>query len=385
MRRWPYSDEDLRAMYVGGRGNAVARRFARFWAFVLGTGLFPRRWVTLEVVGRRTGRVTRFPLGMADYASNWYLVSMLGNDCNWVRNVRAAGGVVTIRHGRAHHRRLVEVPVDERAPILRRYLQKVSGARPHIPVDRTAPLAEFEAIAGRYPVFRVDAGTDRPRRRHRWLRWTIASAAVLFVLAASLIALAVRMQPTPAPLALPANPVAPIGPVNGTYQATSGSVAGFRVQQTIIGLASYVVGRTEDVTGTVSIVGGHATTARLRVGLRALTSGPGKPAPQFGISLDTQRYPDATVALAQPVALDAIFSSGATITVNADGRLTLHGVTRSVTVALAIRRDGTSIDVVGSFPIAFVDYGIAGPRGYGALGSLADHGVAEFLLVLRRI
>jgi hypothetical protein len=82
---------------------------------------------------------------------------MLGNDCNWVRNVRAAGGVVTIRHGRARRRRLVEVPVDQRAPILQRYLQKVPGARPHIPVDRNAPLAEFGAIAKRYPVFRVAA------------------------------------------------------------------------------------------------------------------------------------------------------------------------------------------------------------------------------------
>jgi F420H(2)-dependent quinone reductase len=156
MARWPYNDEDLRAMYAGGRGNATARRFARFWADVLGTGLFPRRWVTLEVAGRRTGRLTRFPLGMADWAGDWYLVSMLGNDCNWVRNVRAADGLVTIRHGRARACRLIEIPVAQRAPLLRRYLQKVPGARPHIPVDRRAPLAAFEAIAEQYPAFRVE-------------------------------------------------------------------------------------------------------------------------------------------------------------------------------------------------------------------------------------
>ena len=66
----------------------------------------------------------------------------LGNQCNWVRNVRAAGGVATIRHGRARACHLVEVPVEERGPILKRYLQKVPGARPHVPVDRNAPLAE---------------------------------------------------------------------------------------------------------------------------------------------------------------------------------------------------------------------------------------------------
>jgi deazaflavin-dependent oxidoreductase (nitroreductase family) len=156
MARWSYSDDNLRAMYAGRRGNPTARRFARFWAAVHSAGLLPRRWVTVEVVGRRTGRVARFPLGMADWEGNWYLVSMLGSDCNWVRNVQAADGVVTIRHGRARARHLAEVPVEERAPILKRYLQKVPGARPHIPVDRNAPLAEFEEIAARYPVFRVD-------------------------------------------------------------------------------------------------------------------------------------------------------------------------------------------------------------------------------------
>jgi hypothetical protein len=155
MRSWPWSADDLRTMYAGGRANATARRLARFWATVLGTGLFPQRWVTLEVVGRRTGRLTRFPLGMADWHGDWYLVPMLGENCNWVRNVRAAGGLVTIRHGRARACRLVEVPVTERAPILKRYLQKVPGARPHIPIDRNASLAEFEAIAANYPVFRV--------------------------------------------------------------------------------------------------------------------------------------------------------------------------------------------------------------------------------------
>jgi polyisoprenoid-binding protein YceI len=227
--------------------------------------------------------------------------------------------------------------------------------------------------------------SDRPRRKRHWLRWTIAGTAALVVLAVGLVAVAVKLQPSPPPLALPPHPAAPVGTVNGTYRATSGSVAGFRIQQTILGLTSDVVGRTEDVTGTLIIANDQATNAGLRVGLRALTSSAGKPAPQFGISLDTQRYPDATIALAAPVALNATFSSGAAITVNAAGTLTLHGVTRNATLALSVRRDGPDIDVAGSFPVAFADYGIAAPRGYGALGSLADHGIAEFLLVLQRL
>jgi deazaflavin-dependent oxidoreductase (nitroreductase family) len=152
VRRRQY--DRLRAMYVGGRGNATARRYAWFWNRAFRLGLLPRCWVTLEVRGRRTGTVTRFPLGMADVGGQWYVVSMLG-ECNWVRNVRAAEGRATLRRRRARAVRLFEVPVDERAPVIRRYVGRVPGGRPHIPVDRHEPVEAFETIASNYPVFRV--------------------------------------------------------------------------------------------------------------------------------------------------------------------------------------------------------------------------------------
>jgi hypothetical protein len=155
MASWRLSDDRLREMYAGGRANATARRFARWWGVAFGLGLAPRRWVTLEVEGRRSGRIVRFPLGMADWHGQWYLVPMLGGQCNWVKNVRAADGRATLRRRRAVQCRLVEIPVSERPPIIKRYLEQVPGARPHIPVDRHAPLASFAAIAPRYPVFRV--------------------------------------------------------------------------------------------------------------------------------------------------------------------------------------------------------------------------------------
>lgn len=166
MAHWPFSDDDLRSMYAGGRGDATARRFARAWAAVFAAGLAPRRWVTLEVPGRRSGRARRFPLGMADLDGRWYLVAMLGEDCHWVQNVRAAHGLVTLCHGRRRACRLVEVAPPARPEVLRRYLAKVPGARPHVAVARDAPLAEFAAVAGRYPVFLVrpaeEAGGDIP-------------------------------------------------------------------------------------------------------------------------------------------------------------------------------------------------------------------------------
>jgi hypothetical protein len=84
-----------------------------------------------------------------------YLVSMLGNKATWVQNVRAAGGHATLRHGRTEHVQLEEVAVEKRAGVLKAYLRLAPGARPHIRVDKDAPLEEFESIAAQIPVFRV--------------------------------------------------------------------------------------------------------------------------------------------------------------------------------------------------------------------------------------
>jgi polyisoprenoid-binding protein YceI len=259
----------------------------------------------------------------------------------------------------------------------------VPGARPHVPVDRRAPLAEFEAIAARYPAFRVASGIRPPRRHHR-LRWILGGVAALVVVLVAAVAVAVKLQPTPAPLALPSSAAAPVGPVDGTWRVAPGSLAGFRIRQTVIALTSEVVGRSADVSGTAVIAAGQVSSASFRVNLLALTSG-GKPAPQFGISLETGKYPDATVTLDRPAALGDTFTSGATTTVTATGRLTLHGVTRTVTAPLSLRRDGAAVEVAGSIPVRFADWAIAGPKGYGPLGSLADHGLAEFLLILHRV
>ena len=268
MASWPFTDERLRAMYAGGRGDAVARRFSRFWAAVFAAGLCPQRWVTLEVAGRRSGRTGRFPLGMADWQGSWYLVPMLGQDCNWVRNVRAAGGRATLRHRKATACRLVELPPGERAPVLKRYLEQVPGARPHIPVDRHAPLAQFEEIAASYPVFRVEgveAAEGRPRRVHRWRRRILAIVAILVVLVVAAVVLAVKLQPIPAALRLPtAAPATPIGSVEGTWRVGSGSVAGYRVRETFFGLGNFAVGRTTDVEGTLRVAGDVVTSAVFR-------------------------------------------------------------------------------------------------------------------------
>lgn len=149
-------------MYPGGRPGFLARVMNRISAAQFSAGvLSPRRAVTLDVRGRRTGRVISFPLVVTDYEGERYLVAMLGNDTNWVRNVHAAGGRAVLRRGRPVDVVLEDVEPAVRAPILRRYLALAPGARPHVPVDRHAPLSEFERIAEQFPVFRI-AEPDAP-------------------------------------------------------------------------------------------------------------------------------------------------------------------------------------------------------------------------------
>jgi hypothetical protein len=59
-------------------------------------------------------------------------------------------------------------------------------------------------------------------------------------------------------------------------------------------------------------------------------------------------------------------------------------VSRPVTVTISCRRDGSALQGAGSIPVAFPGWGIKGPTGFGPFGSLADHGIAEFRLVLQR-
>jgi len=150
----------VRWLYKGGRPNRFARWQNRLSAVAFSAGLMPSRAGSLEVRGRRSGKPVSFPVVIADYEGERYLVSMLGPSANWVRNLEADGGNAELRHGRRETVRLVEVDPAERAPILRRYLALAPGARPHVPVDRAAPLAEFERIAADYPVYRLTPRAD---------------------------------------------------------------------------------------------------------------------------------------------------------------------------------------------------------------------------------
>jgi F420H(2)-dependent quinone reductase len=78
-----------RWLYRGGRPNALARALNRGVATVHALGIAPNYLVTLVVMGRRSGRAISFPLVMARVNGERYLVSMLGTNAAWVRNIEA--------------------------------------------------------------------------------------------------------------------------------------------------------------------------------------------------------------------------------------------------------------------------------------------------------
>jgi len=128
-------------------------RFACWWS---GLGLPPRFQAALEVRGRTSGHRRSNPVVIATVEGKRYLVSMLGPRSEWVKNVEAAHGDAVIRQGRRSHVHLVAVPSEQRAPILREYVRIASSGRQHFPLPVGAPQSDFEAIAGQYPVYRID-------------------------------------------------------------------------------------------------------------------------------------------------------------------------------------------------------------------------------------
>jgi len=156
-----------RWLYRDGRQNRVARLKDRALVELLKTGIPMHRTAVLSVQGRRTGLIVSLPVVVTAYQGDRYLVSMLG-ESSWVRNVRAADGRAVLRRSRSEAVRLIEVPVRDRAPVLRRYVAMSPGARAHIPVSRRAPAAEFEAVAADLPVFRITAAVSAVEQPDLW-------------------------------------------------------------------------------------------------------------------------------------------------------------------------------------------------------------------------
>lgn len=180
--------------------------------------------------------------------------------------------------------------------------------------------------------------------------------------------------------------VAGSGAIAGTWVPTTGSQAGYRVKEVLFGQSADAVGRTDQVSGSMTISAADGadtvTAVELSVDMTSVTSDQGRRDNQFrGRIMETSQYPTATFELTQPIALGDVPGDTTPVDVKATGDLTLHGVTRSVDADLSARRNGTNIEVSGSIPITFADYSIPNPS-FGP-AQTEDHGLLELLVVFR--
>ena len=171
--------------------------------------------------------------------------------------------------------------------------------------------------------------------------------------------------------------------LDGTWTVGAGSQAGYRVQEILFGQRATAVGRTEDVTGTMTLGGTTVSAASFTVDMTTVTSDEARRDGQFrGRIMNVAQFPTATFVLTQPIDLGTLPADGAQVTATATGRLTLHGTTKTVTFEVQAKRTGTAASVAGTIPVVFADYGIGNPSGGPA--QTEDHGEIEFLLNLTR-
>jgi polyisoprenoid-binding protein YceI len=233
----------------------------------------------------------------------------------------------------------------------------------------------------------------------RRLKWIIALpvAALLLVTGGTWTYIHVFSDKAPAPLTLEgrvennvasttttaAGVTAAPASFDGTWIATTGSQAGYRINEVLFGQSTEAVGRTGNVDGSLTISGTRVETADISVDLASVTSDKSQRDNQFrGRIMSVTKYPTATFKLTSPIDLGSLPADGATVSVPATGDLTLHGVTKSVTTTVTAKRTGGTIQVNGTLPVLFADYGIADPS-FGP-ASTQDHGVIEFLVAFTK-
>jgi deazaflavin-dependent oxidoreductase (nitroreductase family) len=125
-------------------------------------GLGPPHTYLLTLRGRRSGRVYSTPVTLVEERGLRWLVAPYG-EVAWVRNARVAREV-TLRRGRRVDTVVVfELPPEEAASVLKRYLTEVPITRPYFDVTPASDLAAFTAEAPRHPVFRIVPETERRR------------------------------------------------------------------------------------------------------------------------------------------------------------------------------------------------------------------------------
>jgi polyisoprenoid-binding protein YceI len=230
------------------------------------------------------------------------------------------------------------------------------------------------------------------KRRRRFIVGAVGAAALIVLVAilGPYVYIHFIEGPAPAKLELPkssgtttsSSPGAVATALNGSWNVGTGSMAGYRVQEVLIGQNSTAVGRTSKIWGSMTIAGSTVTKAAFTVDMASVVSDQSERNARFdGSIMDVSQYPTATLTLSVPIDLGSIPAEGTVAHDNAVGNLAMHGVTRSVSFAVAAERSGSAIDVLADVPITFSEWNIANPSIAGFV-TTANTGTLEVLLHL---
>ena len=174
------------------------------------------------------------------------------------------------------------------------------------------------------------------------------------------------------------------GEVAGAWTVTTGSQAGYRVREQLASVpaGSDAVGRTSDVSGSITIESDGTTTTltggTLTVDTTTASDERMRDNRLRTEGLETDAFPTATFAITGPVEIPAAAVSGTATDLTLTGDLTLHGVTRAVTIPAQARLVDGNIQVAGSITFPLADFEIVAPNVGGFIISIADEGALEF-------
>ena len=175
----------------------------------------------------------------------------------------------------------------------------------------------------------------------------------------------------------------PASTIDGDWKVVADSIVGYRVKETIVGQKTEGVGRTSEITGSLTIVDEQVTAAEFTVDMTTLVSDSTRRDRQVKTRiLDTVNFPTSTFTLKEPIALTPEALAGSDFSVDTTGTLTLRGVTKDIKLTLVARLVDDVIEVNGSIQIVFTDWSIPDPSISGII--VVDRGLLEFLVRFAR-
>lgn len=167
-----------------------------------------------------------------------------------------------------------------------------------------------------------------------------------------------------------------------TLSTRGESFVGYRIDEELANIgAATAVGRTGDITASLSFDGAAVTTVEIIADLRTLRSDQSfRDGALRDRGLESDTYPFATFRLAEPIVIERLPVGEDSLAVTAAGTLELHGVTNDIEIALAGQYVDGLVVVSGSTEIVLTDYEIEAPTGFRVL-SIAESGQMEFQIV----